>query len=459
MAEHDRRSVHERRRNIIYLIAEYLKETGLLKSYSALIDETQLSNDFFVCDNVDLETMYLEFCSYFQVKFGKKPRFIKKVDQNVPKPTHPVSVESRSSLAKKRSSLKTASQMSTIFPENCVKDIETSECLRVFSLSLSTHDDVNNVKLSPIFSKAMSSNHDFFNTHPSDWREMTEIIFKDVITKDLCVKWDDIKGQDDAKMIIQESVIFPVKYPELFNRVHPWKAVLLHGVPGCGKTMLARALCSETHENLTFFNVAASTLISKWRGESEKLIRVLFEFAKFHAPSIIFIDELDSLTSKRCSREHEASKRLKNEFLSMLDGLERVEEGKVFVLGSTNMPWEIDQAFLRRFERKILIDVPSFSERLILIKHFLPSAQHWRDKDLNEVATLSENFTADDLRVAVKEANMMIIRKKIKSSSCESFSDFEVEFQHLRDALKHIKPTPEEDIAKHRQWNSSCGKY
>lgn len=103
--------------------------------------------------------------------------------------------------------------------------------------------------------------------------------------------------------------------------------------------MLARALCSETHESFTFFNIAASTLISKWRGESEKLVRVLFELAKFHEPSIIFIDELDSLTAKRCSNEHEASKRLKNEFLSLLDGLESEAEGKVFVLGSTNMPW------------------------------------------------------------------------------------------------------------------------
>lgn len=115
--------------------------------------------------------------------------------------------------------------------------------------------------------------------------------------------------------------------------------MLLHGVPGCGKTMLARALCSTTHDDFTFFNVAASTLISKWRGESEKLIRVLFELATFHAPSIIFIDELDSLTAKRCSREHEASKRMKNEFLSLLDGLETEANGKVFVLGSTNMPW------------------------------------------------------------------------------------------------------------------------
>lgn len=120
-----------------------------------------------------------------------------------------------------------------------------------------------------------------------------------------------------------------------------FSAVLLHGVPGCGKTLLAKALCTEVHDNFTFFNISASTLISKWRGDSEKLIRVLFELAKYHEPSIIFIDELDSLTSKRHSTEHEASKRLKNEFLSLLDGLESDENGKVFVLGSTNLPWYV----------------------------------------------------------------------------------------------------------------------
>lgn len=112
-------------------------------------------------------------------------------------------------------------------------------------------------------------------------------------------------------------------------------------MPGCGKTLLAKALCTETHEFFTFFNISASTLISKWRGESEKLIRVLFELAKYHEPAIIFIDELDSLTSKRHTTEHEASKRLKNEFLSLLDGLESDENGKVFVLGSTNLPWYV----------------------------------------------------------------------------------------------------------------------
>lgn len=122
---------------------------------------------------------------------------------------------------------------------------------------------------------------------------------------------------------------------------------------------------------------------------------------------------------------------------------------------------EIDQAFLRRFERKILIDIPSFDDRQILIKHFLPSSQRWRDEDLQELALLSENFTGDDIRVAIKEANMMIIRKNIRNKCKETLSalNLEVEFHHLKDSLKQIKPNSESDINKHRQWVNNHVKY
>lgn len=189
-----------------------------------MIDEAQLSSEFSVCDNVDLETIYLEFSSYFQIKFGKKPRFVKKVDPNILKTASIstlASLESR--LAKKRANLKTAPHVASVFPEISAKDVLSSHCLRVSSLSPPTQDESSD-KMSPIYCKPMS-NEEFFNCHPLDWKEMTEIIFKDVVRKDLCVKWDDIMGQDDAKMIIQESAIFPMKYPQLFSRVQPWKGL------------------------------------------------------------------------------------------------------------------------------------------------------------------------------------------------------------------------------------------
>lgn len=342
-----------------------------------------MSTEFSVCDNVDLETLYLEFSSFYQVKFGKKPKFVKRIESSVQKMPAIVtssSSDSKVSLSKRRLSTKNPDQ-----PVAVNKNLESiGDSMRISSLtnnssSNTTHDE-NNGNLSPLLPpKPMSliSDDEFFHCQPAEWKSLSEIIYKDIVRRDLCVKWDDIVGLDEAKQTLQESVIFPMKYPQLFRRIQPWKgqhmtdarcvcvvagpldkltliidinllcvfsAVLLHGVPGCGKTLLAKALCSEIHDgNFTFFNVAASTLISKWRGESEKLMRVLFDAAKFHAPSIIFIDELDSLTSRRTTREHEATKRLKNEFLSLLDGLDTQsdadENRKIFVLGSTNMPW------------------------------------------------------------------------------------------------------------------------
>lgn len=210
-------------RNIVYLIAEYLKDASLPKSHSTLIEEAQLSSEFSVCDNVDLETIYLEFCSYFQIKFGKKPRFVKKVDQKVISIQSPATADKCQVSAKKRASLKTASHVPMSFPNISIKDSVSSDCLRVHSLSPPTHDiEGSSEKQSPIYPKPMT-NEDFYCSHPLDWKDMTEIIFKDVVKKDLCVKWDDVKGQDEAKMIIQESVIFPMKYPQLYGRVQPWK--------------------------------------------------------------------------------------------------------------------------------------------------------------------------------------------------------------------------------------------
>lgn len=212
-------------RNIVYLIAEYLKDAGLTKSHSTLIEESQLSTEFVVCDNVDLETLYLEFSSFYQVKFGKKPKFVKRIDPNVPKMpsiNNPNSSESKMSLAKRRTSTKTPDQ-----PVKNSKNVESSEYLRVSSLSHPSSDE-NNGNLSPVPVKPMSliSDDEFFHCQTSDWKALSETIYRDIVRRDLCVKWDDIVGLDDAKQTLQESVIFPMKYPHLFRRIQPWKGQL-----------------------------------------------------------------------------------------------------------------------------------------------------------------------------------------------------------------------------------------
>ena len=173
--------------------------------------------------------------------------------------------------------------------------------------------------------------------------------------------FQDIVGLSDCKKLLKEAVLMPMKYPHFFQGLlEPWKGILLFGPPGTGKTMLAKAVATECRT--TFFNISASTIISKWRGDSEKLVRLLFELARHYEPSTIFLDEIDSIMSSRTTAEHEASRRMKTELLIQLDGLLK-GSGRVFLLAASNLPWELDMALLRRLEKRILVPMPTIEAR------------------------------------------------------------------------------------------------
>ena len=170
----------------------------------------------------------------------------------------------------------------------------------------------------------------FFNREMQD---LAAIIQRDVLVANPMVRWDDVVELDEAKLLLKEAVVMPIKYPEFFTGLlSPWRGVLLYGPPGTGKTMLAKAVATEC--KTTFFNISASSLVAKWRGESEKLCRLLFEVARYHAPSTIFIDEIDSIMGSRDSgSENEPSRRLKTELMIQMDGLSK-SDSMVFVLGN-----------------------------------------------------------------------------------------------------------------------------
>ena len=169
-----------------------------------------------------------------------------------------------------------------------------------------------------------------------------------ILTEKPNVRWEDVAGLDQAKEALKEAVILPIKFPQLFAKGNrkPWRGILLYGPPGTGKSYLAKAVATEA--NSTFFSVSSSDLVSKWMGESERLVKQLFAMARENKPAIIFIDEVDALCGTRGDGESEASRRIKTEMLVQMDGVGHDSTG-VLVLGATNIPWQLDAAIRRRY--------------------------------------------------------------------------------------------------------------
>jgi katanin p60 ATPase-containing subunit A1 len=206
----------------------------------------------------------------------------------------------------------------------------------------------------------------------------------------------DIAGLEPSKKLLQEAVILPQLCPSYFTGVRePWRGVLLFGPPGTGKTLLAKAVATECRT--TFMSVSASTLGSKWRGDSEKLVRILFELAAYYAPTVLFFDEVDSIARKRSESDDETSRRVKTELLTAMDGLKSRGGGSVMVLGATNRPDELDDAFLRRFEKRVHIPLPTQADREALLRLKLGPIADER-VDFAEVARRSEGCGAGRAR-------------------------------------------------------------
>lgn len=224
------------------------------------------------------------------------------------------------------------------------------------------------------------------------------------------VRWEDVAGLEGAKEALKEAVILPIKFPHLFTgKRQPWKGILLYGPPGTGKSYLAKAVATEA--NSTFFSVSSSDLVSKWMGESERLVKQLFSMARENKPSIIFIDEVDALCGPRGEGESEASRRIKTELLVQMDGVGHDSKG-VLILGATNIPWQLDAAIRRRFQRRIHISLPDLAGRMRLFELCIGSTpSDLKAGDIRMLAELSEGYSGNDIGIAVQDALMQPVRK------------------------------------------------
>ncbi|KAL2216178.1 putative AAA family ATPase [Thermoascus aurantiacus ATCC 26904] len=290
-------------------------------------------------------------------------------------------------------------------------------------------------------------------------------ILNDIVVRGDEVHWDDIAGLDAAKKALKEAVVYPFLRPDLFSGLRePARGMLLFGPPGTGKTMLARAVATESKS--TFFSVSASSLTSKWHGESEKLVRALFGLAKAMAPSIIFVDEIDSLLSSRSSgSEHEASRRSKTEFLIQWSDLQRAAAGRehdgdasrVLVLAATNMPWDIDEAARRRFVRRQYIPLPEREIREQQIRKLLSHQKHeLTDDDIEVLVQVTEGYSGSDITALAKDAAMGPLRnlgEALLHTPMEKirpirFKDFEASLYSIRPSISRDGLKQYEDWAR-----------
>ena len=272
--------------------------------------------------------------------------------------------------------------------------------------------------------------------------------------------FDDIAGLERAKEELKEAVILPLLRPDIFQGIRsPAKGILLFGPPGTGKTFLAKVASCEC--NSTFFNVSASNMTSKWIGESEKQVRALFAVAKAKKPSIIFIDEIDSLLSARTEENNDHLRGLKTEFFVQLDGMMTSSNDQILVIAATNRPNSLDEAARRRFTRRIFVGLPDMTARKHIIKTLLKSEDtSLSEKDYEYLSERTNKFSSADVAELTKVAAKACIRKFGLKIGDPSFKVPPITIQDFEIALKEVNTSvSDEDVNFHLNWNKKFGSF
>ncbi|CCK72752.1 putative AAA family ATPase SAP1 KNAG_0L01320 [Huiozyma naganishii CBS 8797] len=305
------------------------------------------------------------------------------------------------------------------------------------------------------------------NSIPGIDKALAKQILQDIVVHGDEVHWEDIAGLNSAKNSLKEAVVYPFLRPDLFLGLRePVTGMLLFGPPGTGKTMLARAVACESHS--TFFSISASSLTSKYLGESEKLVRALFMIAQRLAPSIIFVDEIDSLLgSRNQDGENESSRRIKNEFLVQWSALSsaaagkqvktgsKAEDKRVLVLAATNLPWSIDEAARRRFVRRQYIPLPESETRRVQFEKLLSYQIHsLTSADFEELVKVTQGYSGSDITSLAKDAAMGPLRELGDQLLLTDRDEIRaVTLGDFTNSLEYIKPSvSKEGLSEYENW-------
>jgi SpoVK/Ycf46/Vps4 family AAA+-type ATPase len=292
--------------------------------------------------------------------------------------------------------------------------------------------------------------------------ELVEKIRHEIIDSTPAVRWTDIAGLEFAKKSVQEIVVWPMLRPDIFTGIRgPPKGLLLFGPPGTGKTMIGKAIATESSS--TFFSISASSLTSKWTGEGEKMVRALFAVAAAEQPSVIFVDEIDSLLSQRSDGEVESSRRIKTEFLVQWDGAGTSADDRILLIGATNRPGELDEAARRRLVKRLYIPLPDPSSRGALISQLLGKLRHSLDAAALELLTgLTDGYSGSDIKSLCAEASIGPIRELAGSDLTTVAADAvpPISLAHFEDALKIIRPSvSQRELGHYLAWNEQFGSF
>jgi len=281
------------------------------------------------------------------------------------------------------------------------------------------------------------------------YKDLEPSAMREVMIESPNIHWSDIGGLETVKQELKESVEWPLTYAKLFQHMGatPPKGVLLYGPPGTGKTMLAKAVATESQAN--FISIKGPEFLSKWVGESEKAVRETFRRARQASPSVVFLDEIDSIAPTRAAgtADSHVTERVISQILTELDGLEPLNN--VIVIAATNRPDIIDQALLRpgRFDRLIEIGLPDEQSRLQIIKIHASNKPLAEDVSLEDLAKRTDKYSGADLASLVNEATMLSIRECVlegKANEEEAICNYKVQKKHFDEAIKKVEPTANE---------------